>query len=63
MPNGYAFIKALCIINWALLIFNMLPIYPLDGGPDPAIASLVCAGARAEPDGDDYYRLHRRGGR
>jgi Zn-dependent protease len=32
MPNAYAFIKALCIINWALLIFNMLPIYPLDGG-------------------------------
>ena len=21
-----------CIINWGLLIFNMLPIYPLDGG-------------------------------
>ena len=32
MPNGYAFITALCYINWALLIFNMLPIYPLDGG-------------------------------
>src|ERR1039458_9798677 len=32
MPNAYAFITALCYINWALLIFNMLPIYPLDGG-------------------------------
>jgi Zn-dependent protease len=32
MPNGYAFITALCYINLALLIFNMLPIYPLDGG-------------------------------
>ena len=32
MPNGYAFITALFYINWALLIFNMLPIYPLDGG-------------------------------
>lgn len=32
MPNGYAFITALFYINWALLIFNLLPIYPLDGG-------------------------------
>jgi Zn-dependent protease len=32
MPNGYQFITALCYINWALLIFNLLPIYPLDGG-------------------------------
>jgi predicted RNA-binding Zn-ribbon protein involved in translation (DUF1610 family) len=32
MPNGYAFITALFYINWGLLIFNMLPIYPLDGG-------------------------------
>ena len=32
MPNGYQFITALCYINLALLIFNMLPIYPLDGG-------------------------------
>ncbi len=32
VPNGYRFIVALCWINWALLIFNLLPIYPLDGG-------------------------------
>ncbi len=32
MPNGYNFITALFYINWALLIFNLLPIYPLDGG-------------------------------
>jgi predicted RNA-binding Zn-ribbon protein involved in translation (DUF1610 family) len=31
-PNGYNFITALCYINWGLLIFNLLPIYPLDGG-------------------------------
>jgi len=32
MPNAYAFIKAVCYLNWGLLIFNLLPIYPLDGG-------------------------------
>jgi Zn-dependent protease len=32
MPNAYTFIKTVCEINYALLIFNMLPIYPLDGG-------------------------------
>jgi len=32
IPNGYEFITALCYINLALLIFNLLPIYPLDGG-------------------------------
>jgi Zn-dependent protease len=32
MPNTYVFIKTVCIINWGLLIFNMMPIYPLDGG-------------------------------
>jgi Zn-dependent protease len=31
-PNVYQFVKTVCIINGALLIFNMLPIYPLDGG-------------------------------
>jgi Zn-dependent protease/predicted RNA-binding Zn-ribbon protein involved in translation (DUF1610 family) len=32
MPNGYTFIKDLRDINLVLLIFNMFPIYPLDGG-------------------------------
>ena len=32
MPNGYTFITALCYINLGLLFFNLLPIYPLDGG-------------------------------
>jgi Zn-dependent protease/predicted RNA-binding Zn-ribbon protein involved in translation (DUF1610 family) len=32
MPNGFSFITALCYMNLALLIFNLLPIYPLDGG-------------------------------
>ncbi len=32
MPNAYTFLKSVCGINLVLLFFNMLPIYPLDGG-------------------------------
>jgi Zn-dependent protease len=31
-PNAYHFIHSVLLINLGLLIFNMLPIYPLDGG-------------------------------
>src|ERR1700726_4196752 len=32
MPNAFQFLRAVALINLGLLIFNMLPIYPLDGG-------------------------------
>lgn len=32
MPNAYAFLRTVMAINLGLLIFNLLPIYPLDGG-------------------------------
>jgi len=32
MPNAHALLRAVWLINLGLLIFNMLPIYPLDGG-------------------------------
>jgi Zn-dependent protease len=32
MPNAYTFLKTVCTINLLLLFFNLLPIYPLDGG-------------------------------
>src|SRR6185295_19070919 len=32
MPNAHGLLRALWFINFWLLIFNMLPIYPLDGG-------------------------------
>ncbi len=31
-PDGYLFLTNLTIVNIALLVFNLLPIYPLDGG-------------------------------
>ena len=31
-PDAHAFLRALWIMNLGLLIFNLLPVYPLDGG-------------------------------
>jgi len=32
MPNAHAWLRAVWFINLGLLVFNLLPIYPLDGG-------------------------------
>ena len=32
VPDAHAFLRALWFINLGLLIFNLLPVYPLDGG-------------------------------
>jgi Zn-dependent protease len=32
MPNAYSFVQAVWFMNCLLLVFNLLPIYPLDGG-------------------------------
>lgn len=32
MPNAHGFLRSVWYINVGLLIFNLLPIYPLDGG-------------------------------
>jgi Zn-dependent protease len=31
-PDAFSFMKTLWWINWGLLLFNLLPIFPLDGG-------------------------------
>ena len=31
-PHAYKLLWAVCLMNLGLLVFNMLPIYPLDGG-------------------------------
>jgi Zn-dependent protease len=32
MPNAFLLLQSVAVINLGLLIFNMLPVYPLDGG-------------------------------
>jgi Zn-dependent protease len=32
IPNAHAFLRTLWVINLVLLVFNLLPVYPLDGG-------------------------------
>jgi len=32
LPNAFGFLRAVWFINFVLLLFNLLPIYPLDGG-------------------------------
>src|SRR6187401_2921519 len=31
-PDGYLLLRSIFFINFGLLVFNLLPIYPLDGG-------------------------------
>jgi len=32
LPGPYRFVQTVCVTNYVLLCFNLLPIYPLDGG-------------------------------
>jgi Zn-dependent protease len=50
-PMSYQLLRSVLFIDVVLLVFNMLPIYPLDGGQIRAIAAVVCDGPRAQLDG------------
>jgi Peptidase family M50 len=41
-PDADHFIEAVAFINLGLLIFNMLPIYPLDGGQIVQVQNGLC---------------------
>ena len=62
MPNAHAFLRTVSVINAGLLVFNILPIYPLDGGQILRSLLWFVHGAGAQPDGGHHYRLCRRGG-
>ncbi len=51
MPDLYKLADAVLWMDGVLLVFNMLPIYPLDGGQILRVAAVVCDGAGAQPDG------------
>ena len=61
-PDLYLFVQEILYIDLGLLVFNMLPIYPLDGGQILRSLLWFCAGARAQPDGGDGVGACRRRG-
>ena len=58
MPNAHAWLRAVWFMNLGLLMFNMLPIYPLDGGQ--ILRSLVSTWTRPQLDGSRNRRPDRR---
>jgi Zn-dependent protease len=46
LPN---FVFSVWMINNTLLIFNLLPVYPLDGGANSSVVVMVLAGSPQEP--------------
>ena len=59
LPDAYQLLRAILWIDTSLLIFNILPIYPLDGGQILRSRTLVCSRPRPQSFGRDHTRLHR----
>ena len=57
MPDVYALLRAVWLINVGLLIFNMLPIYPLDGGQILRSLLWFVTGTRTQLDGGREHRF------
>jgi Zn-dependent protease len=57
MPNAFLLLRTVALINMGLVIFNMLPIYPLDGGQILRSLSLVRHRPRAQFNGGHGHRL------
>jgi Zn-dependent protease len=62
MPNAHALLRAVLFIDVTLLLFNLLPIYPLDGGQILRSLLWFVNGAWPQFDGGYPARICRRGG-
>ena len=56
-PDTFRLIGMIRFINYVLLIFNMLPVYPLDGGQILARVALVPAWRNSQPANRQRDRL------
>ncbi len=61
MPSFHPFLHAVATINVTLLLFNILPIYPLDGGKIVWSLLWFVLGTCAQPHGCHDHRIRWRG--
>ena len=62
-PDFVHFLLSIGFINFGLLVFNMLPVYPLDGRQILQACSRLRHGSGTQPDGLGHHIRLRGGGR